>query len=96
MNTEIKINGIDVQSEWVHSIEDRMSRGPFSRTAIEDAAWLKGCPLQCNLAMKLADKCIKTWLKRGRIIRVKRGVYCIATPAETEAHNLKMKGGVAK
>jgi len=94
MDTNIKINGVVIQSEWVHSMEHRMSRGPFSRTAIENAAWMKGYPLQRNLAMKLADKCIKTWLKRGRIIRVKRGVYCISTPDETEAHNLKMKGGV--
>lgn len=97
MDTNIIINGVVIQSEWVEAIENEMMmRGSFTKSRLAVRALETGCPFSDGTDMALADQCLKVWRKRGRIAKVNNIRYRLATPAETEAHNRKMSGGVAK
>jgi len=96
MDTAIIINGVVIQREWVEAIErDMINRSTFTRSTLSFAASQGGCRYSLKFQNKLASKCLNTWRKLGKIMKANHTTYRLATPAETEANNLKMKGGVA-
>lgn len=92
MDTNIIINGVVIQSEWVEAIERRMRAESFSISRLIEAAMEAGCNV--NEDVDLSIMCVNCWLGLGKITQIEYGHWRIATPAETEAHNRKMKGGV--
>jgi len=95
MDTNIIINGVVIQSEWVEAIERRMREGLFMKVQLYCVAIAFGCPERDNVPSVLASRCVTSWSKLGKIREITTGLWRMATPAETKAHNLKIKGGVA-
>ncbi len=94
MDTNIIINGVVIQSEWVEAIEKEMREGDFSISTLIESAMNAG--MDVAKPWEVVQACVDVWLKLGKIKTIEHEHWRLATPAETEAHNRKMKGGVAE